>query len=567
MFLQYYGLTEQPFGVTADPRFFYHSRNHEEALASLLYGIENDLGFTAVVAEPGLGKTTLLFHVLESFRHSAMSAFLFEAQGGSTGLLRCLLKELNVTPEDKDPVTLQEQFREVLVGASRAGRRVIVILDEAQNLEPPVLEAVRLLSNFESRRAKLLHIILAGQPPLAEVLARPDMAQLQQRLSATCWLQPLGEGDTAQYVRHRLRVAGHSGESLFTDDALRAVAMYSGGVPRKINRICFNSLSLACALEEKRVTGAVVEKAMTDNGIPLMARQRSLNRPADDPVEKDPAGRKDPPAAPQGQNGQSKQESIRHELKVPLNRSTQTAENGKASALQGAQVETAAPANRPKAMAAAIPVRGASGSELSQEAAIPASATEPVHRSLVLAEKMLGPEHPDVGDIVANLAVLYHRQGKYADAEGLHHRARQIRERTYGPNHPKVATTLNNLALLYRDQGKDDEAQELMERSLEIVEQAFGREHPKTTLRLSNLEKILEGHGNACMSHQPLPTLFERYGQTRRVENRTQPDQQKGANRTVRDLVPEFLSHLRRPWSSLTALSILILGPGARPCF
>jgi general secretion pathway protein A len=167
MFLSFYKLREQPFGVTSDPRFLYASRIHGATLASLLYGIQSDLGFTALFAEPGMGKTTLLFRILERFRNTAITAFVFQTQCNSNELLKYVLQELDVETTDNDPVVIHQQIQRILVNAARTGRRVILIIDEAQNLDMSVLETVRLLSNFETPRAKLLHTILAGQPQLA----------------------------------------------------------------------------------------------------------------------------------------------------------------------------------------------------------------------------------------------------------------------------------------------------------------------------------------------------------------------------------------------------------------
>ena len=191
MFLDFYGLREQPFGVTPDPRFLYLSPAHREALASLYYGVEAERGFLALIAKPGLGKTTLLFHLLEKLRRNARTVFLFQTQCNSREFMRFLLAELGVEGPDQDFVHLHEQFNKMLLAESRAGRRFIVVIDEAQNLDASVLETVRLLSDFETPQAKLLQIILSGQPELADKLASPHLAQLRQRVSMLNRLVPL----------------------------------------------------------------------------------------------------------------------------------------------------------------------------------------------------------------------------------------------------------------------------------------------------------------------------------------------------------------------------------------
>jgi general secretion pathway protein A len=264
MFLDFYGLREQPFGVTPDPRFLYLSPAHREALASLYYGVEAERGFLALIAKPGLGKTTLLFHLLEKLRRKARTVFLFQTQCNSREFMRFLLAELGVEGPDLDFVHLHEQFNKMLLVESRAGRRFIVVIDEAQNLDASVLETVRLLSDFETPQAKLLQIILSGQPELAEKLASPRLAQLRQRVSLLNRLAALSVEESGRYIQHRLRVAGYCGEQLFSPPAVKAIAQFSEGIPRNINNCCFNALSLGFALGQKVVDLSMVEEVIDD---------------------------------------------------------------------------------------------------------------------------------------------------------------------------------------------------------------------------------------------------------------------------------------------------------------
>jgi len=268
MFLEYFRLREQPFGVTPDPRFLFPSAGHREALASLLYGIETGLGFGALVAQPGMGKTTLLFHILEQYRSSARTAFIFNTQCNSFDLLRALLSELDEEAVGRDTFQLHEKFKQVLAAEAQNNRRVILVIDEAQNLGDMVMETVRLLSNFESAHQKLLHIILAGQQELATKLARPELNQLQQRIPMVTQLPFLGAQDIAGYIEHRLRVAGYQGQPLFTAEAVRQIVWMSRGIPREINRLCFNSLSLAYASSKQVVDLTVIEEVAADLGLP-----------------------------------------------------------------------------------------------------------------------------------------------------------------------------------------------------------------------------------------------------------------------------------------------------------
>src|SRR5216683_5296276 len=264
MFLKFFGLREQPFGVTPDPRFLYLSPAHREALASVFYGIETGRGFLALIAMPGMGKTTLLFHLLEKFRGSARTAFLFQTQCTSREFMRFLLAELGYETGDHDFVRMHEDFNRHLLQEARAGNRFIVVVDEAQNLDPSVLETIRLLSDFETPRAKLLQIVLAGQPELADKLASRNMAQLRQRISLLNGLSPLSIEQSRAYIDHRLRVAGYSGGPLFDHAAINVIAQFTEGIPRNINNFCFGALSLGCALGQRVIGLSVVEEVISD---------------------------------------------------------------------------------------------------------------------------------------------------------------------------------------------------------------------------------------------------------------------------------------------------------------
>jgi general secretion pathway protein A len=283
MFLDFYGLKEEPFGVTPDPRFLYLSPEHREALASIYYGIEAGRGFMALIAVPGMGKTTLLFHLLERFRTSARTAFLFQTQCNSREFMRFLLTELSCeTGAGQDPVAMHDEFNRLLLQEARAGRRCIVIVDEAQNLDPTVLETIRLLSDFETPRAKLLQIILSGQPGLANKLARPSLAQLRQRISLIGRLGTLSPQETRNYVEHRLKVAGFGGQRIFSDDACDMIAELSLGIPRNINNLCFNALSLGYALRQKTISADIMREVAADFDLSKLVTPVATGDPASD---------------------------------------------------------------------------------------------------------------------------------------------------------------------------------------------------------------------------------------------------------------------------------------------
>jgi general secretion pathway protein A len=264
MFLDFFGLREQPFGVTPDPRYLYLGPGHREALASLYYGIEANRGFLSLIARPGMGKTTLLFHLLAKFDRTARTAFLFQTQCSSREFMRFLLAEIGIETESQDFVRMHEQFNRCLVQEARAGKRFIVVIDEAQNLDPTVLETVRLLSDFETPQAKLLQIILVGQPGLADKLASPSLVQLRQRITSVSGLSPLSSEEVGKFIEHRMHVAGFQGPAPFSAEALDLIAQVSEGIPRQINNYCFHVLSLACALRKKVVDASMVREVIQD---------------------------------------------------------------------------------------------------------------------------------------------------------------------------------------------------------------------------------------------------------------------------------------------------------------
>jgi type II secretory pathway predicted ATPase ExeA len=279
MFLNYFGLREQPFGTTPDPRLLYLSASHREALASLIYGIETGRGFLALIAEPGMGKTTLLFQLMERLRNSARTVFLFQTQCTTREFLCNLIADLGLDPGDQDVSSLQRQLNEILIREAQMGRQFVLVIDEAQNLEDSVLESVRMLSNFETPRSKLMQIVLSGQPQLADKLARADLEQLRQRVSVICRLDPFTQEQVVQYVEHRLEAAGYSGSSLFTPEALSLLADHSGGNPRNINNICFHALSLGYAKSQKRIDRPIIEEVLSDLNLESLGVQVQRPKP------------------------------------------------------------------------------------------------------------------------------------------------------------------------------------------------------------------------------------------------------------------------------------------------
>ena len=265
MLLERYKLGVQPFGVTPDPRFLYLSATHREAIASLLHGIRSGRGFTALIAAPGMGKTTLLLNLLHMLDGNTKTAFLFQTLCGPREFLNALLADLEIEADDKSITGMHAKLNKYLLRESHNGRQVVVVIDEAQNLNKQVLEVVRMLSNFETANQKLLHVVLAGQPQLANKLSSRSLTQLRQRISIVARLAPLNALETRDYIEHRLKVAGHAcGTPLFTDQAYAMIAEQSQGIPRDINNLCFNAMSLGCALKRSIVDGSMVQETVND---------------------------------------------------------------------------------------------------------------------------------------------------------------------------------------------------------------------------------------------------------------------------------------------------------------
>jgi general secretion pathway protein A len=261
MYASYFGLTENPFSITPDPRYLFLSERHTEALAHLLYGVTESGGFIQLTGEVGTGKTTLIRSLLEKLPDNVDAALIINPRVSVVEFLRSICRELHltVTPESS-PQQLIDALNARLLEAHAAGRRVVLIIDEAQALSTDVLEQVRLLTNLETRTRKLLQIILVGQPELREVLARQDLRQLAQRVTGRYHLEPLTARETSAYVHHRLGVAG-AVAPIFAAAALRTMQRVTGGIPRLINVICDRALLGAYTRELRQVDTGLVRRA------------------------------------------------------------------------------------------------------------------------------------------------------------------------------------------------------------------------------------------------------------------------------------------------------------------
>jgi len=266
MYLSFFGLLEKPFAITPDPRYLYLSARHAEALAHLLYGINEAGGFVQLTGEVGTGKTTIIRSLLAQTPKNAEIALILNPRMTASEFLLTICEELGIgvpdaaTDSRKDLVDILNHY---LLRAHADGRRIVLVVDEAQNLAPDVLEQVRLLTNLETNTQKLLQIILIGQPELRDLLARNELRQLAQRVTGRYHLHPLSAAETAAYVRHRLRVAGATSD-IFSSLALAELFHLSGGVPRVINVVADRALLGAYTQDRHRVTNGLVRHAAAE---------------------------------------------------------------------------------------------------------------------------------------------------------------------------------------------------------------------------------------------------------------------------------------------------------------
>jgi general secretion pathway protein A len=263
MYLSFFGLNEKPFAITPDPRYLYLSERHAEALAHLLYGINEAGGFVQLTGEVGTGKTTVVRSLLAQTPQNAEIALILNPRMTAPEFLLTICEELGIGVPDSATQSLKDLvdiLSHYLLRAHSAGKRIVLVVDEAQNLAPDVLEQVRLLTNLETNTQKLLQIILIGQPELRDLLARTELRQLAQRITGRYHLCPLLKQETAAYVLHRLRVAGATAD-IFTARALSEAHRLSGGVPRVINVICDRALLGAYTQDRHRVTASMMRRS------------------------------------------------------------------------------------------------------------------------------------------------------------------------------------------------------------------------------------------------------------------------------------------------------------------
>jgi general secretion pathway protein A len=286
MYKSYFGLKENPFNVNPDPRFLFLTKEIEEALTGLMYGIQTRKGFITLTGEVGTGKTTLINRLLDWLHHRrARTAFLFNSRMNTSQLIDFILAEFDIHCESKSKSQQLMKLNQWLLDRYRNGETVVLIIDEAQNLTYPVMEEVRLLTNLETSTEKLLQIVLSGQPELEEKLRLPQLRQLRQRIMLRCKTCPLSKEQTHEYITDRLKTAGASGEPIFSSRAMDTVHLYSMGIPRVVNLLCEHSLVNSFVDQQRPIQPKVVEEIAREfqlDEIEPVAPAGSASRPDND---------------------------------------------------------------------------------------------------------------------------------------------------------------------------------------------------------------------------------------------------------------------------------------------
>lgn len=267
MYKEFYNLKENPFNVTSDPEFFFSSGIHSEAFSNLMYGIKQRKGIILVTGEIGTGKTTLCRTLLDNLDNSTKSAFILNPNFSDIQLLKMILKDLGIEKNCRSKFDIINTLNDFLLNETSEGNNVVVLIDEAQNLKPKQLEQIRLLSNLETEKQKLLQIVLCGQPELLETLALENLRQLNQRITVRYHILPLKKEDVSSYINHRVSVAAENNlteKIIFTDAALDLIFSHSYGTPRMINIICDRALLAGYVEETFRIDENIIHKCIRE---------------------------------------------------------------------------------------------------------------------------------------------------------------------------------------------------------------------------------------------------------------------------------------------------------------
>ena len=265
MYLNFYHLRKEPFQITPDPEFLFLSPSHKEALASIIYGIEQRKGFVAIIGEVGVGKTTLLRSYLEEVDRKPLKiVYIFNSNVSFRGLLKTVHQELGLTAEADDAYEMVNRLHRWLIDEYKKGNNVVLIIDEAQNMPTETLENLRMLSNLETSKDKLMQIVLVGQPELEHKLNQKELRQLRQRIAVKATISPLTKEECMKYVRHRLSKVATKEAPVFTTEAMKQIVRKSQGVPRVINILCDNSLITGFGYQKRRIGSRIVKEVVAD---------------------------------------------------------------------------------------------------------------------------------------------------------------------------------------------------------------------------------------------------------------------------------------------------------------
>jgi len=264
MYCKYYGLSERPFNVTSDPDFFFLSAKHKEALAHLHYGVSQRKGIVVLTGEIGTGKTTICRFFINQLNKNVRTALILNPHFSEIQLLEAIVRDFGIRANHKNRLGLVRELNTFLLNESSLGNNVLLIIDEAQNLKPAVLEQIRLLSNLETEKDKLLQVVLVGQPELNTRLNLYELRQLKQRVMVRYHILPLERAEIKNYIDHRLSVAGLARNIEFNEEAVMAISDYSSGTPRLINTICDRALLAGFLLETDKITGDIICKCLEE---------------------------------------------------------------------------------------------------------------------------------------------------------------------------------------------------------------------------------------------------------------------------------------------------------------
>ena len=268
MYCKYYGLKERPFNVTSDPAFFFSSKKHNEALSHLLYGVSQRKGIIVLTGEIGTGKTTICRFFLNQIGKNVKTAFILNPTFSEIQLLESIVKDFGINPKNKTKLSMVLELNNFLLRESVAGNNLVLIIDEAQNLKPNLLEQIRLLSNLETEKDKLLQVILVGQPELNTRLNLYDLRQLRQRIMVSYHITPLDNGEIQDYINYRLKIAWAEnrleGQIEFSNEAIDLISHFSGGTPRLINMICDRALLAGFVSETNLIDFSIVKRCIAE---------------------------------------------------------------------------------------------------------------------------------------------------------------------------------------------------------------------------------------------------------------------------------------------------------------